>query len=87
MALLGEMVFQANSSDAYFTLPRSGGVSYVAQESWVFSGTVKENILFGTPFDEQRYNKVLHQCALEKDLEIMVAGDETELGEKGLNAR
>jgi ABC-type multidrug transport system fused ATPase/permease subunit len=87
MALLGEMVFNPNSSESMFCLPRSGGVSYVAQESWVFSATVKENILFGTPYDEARYKKVLYQCALEKDLEIMVAGDETELGEKGLNAR
>lgn len=86
MALLGEMVFFANSSEAYFTLPRAGGLSYVAQESWVFAATVKENILFGTPYDEQRYKKVIHQCALEKDLELMPAGDETELGEKGLNA-
>jgi ABC-type transport system involved in cytochrome bd biosynthesis fused ATPase/permease subunit len=44
----------------------------------------KENILFGAPFDEKRYKKVLHQCSLEKDLELFEAGDLAEVGEKGL---
>ncbi|KAG6885716.1 hypothetical protein C0993_010889 [Termitomyces sp. T159_Od127] len=44
----------------------------------------KQNILFGTPFDEERYKKVLYQCSLERDLTLFDAGDETEVGEKGL---
>ncbi|KAJ7785936.1 hypothetical protein B0H16DRAFT_1681200 [Mycena metata] len=44
----------------------------------------QENILFGSEFNEERYKKVLHQCALERDLELFEAGDATEVGEKGL---
>jgi ABC-type multidrug transport system fused ATPase/permease subunit len=68
-------------------LPRAGGVAYAAQEAWVMASTVRENIIFGEAFDADRYKKVLHACALEKDLELFDAGDQTELGEKGLNAR
>lgn len=49
--------------------------------------TVRNNIIFGEEFNEARYKDVIHQCALEKDLELFDAGDQTELGEKGLNAR
>jgi len=73
--------------DAAFNLPRAGGIAYAAQEAWVMANTVRENIIFGEPFDAARYKKVLHACALEKDLELFDAGDQTELGEKGLNAR
>ncbi len=45
---------------------------------------VKENILFGAEFDEQRYKKVVRQCGLERDLTLFDAGDQTEVGEKGL---
>jgi ABC-type transport system involved in cytochrome bd biosynthesis fused ATPase/permease subunit len=44
----------------------------------------KENILFGSPYDEERYNKVIYQCALTRDLSLFEAGDQTEVGEKGL---
>ena len=45
---------------------------------------MKDNIIFNSPFDEARYRKVLYQCALEQDLELFHAGDQTEVGEKGL---
>ncbi len=44
----------------------------------------QENILFGALYDEDRYRKVIYQCGLERDLEIFEAGDQTEVGEKGL---
>ncbi|KAF8966510.1 multidrug resistance-associated ABC transporter [Flammula alnicola] len=84
MALLGEMHFIRSTADSWFNLPREGGVAYAAQESWVQNETIRENILFGSPYDEVRYRKVIHQCALEKDLELFEAGDQTEVGEKGL---
>jgi ABC-type multidrug transport system fused ATPase/permease subunit len=87
MALLGEMNWAPTRLDASFNLPRAGGVAYAAQEAWVMASTVRENIIFGEAFDADRYKKVLHACALEKDLELFDAGDQTELGEKGLNAR
>jgi ABC-type multidrug transport system fused ATPase/permease subunit len=45
---------------------------------------VQANIVFGAQFDETRYKKVIHQCCLERDLELFEAGDQTEVGEKGL---
>ncbi|TFK79744.1 P-loop containing nucleoside triphosphate hydrolase protein [Polyporus arcularius HHB13444] len=84
MALLGEMHYIPQGPDSLVNLPRGGGVAYAAQESWVQSDTIKNNIIFGAPFDEVRYNKVLDQCALRRDLELFDAGDETEVGEKGL---
>ncbi|KAF8182307.1 multidrug resistance-associated ABC transporter [Pholiota molesta] len=87
MALLGEMHFLPNSADSWFNLPREGGVAYAAQESWVQNETIRSNILFGSPYDEIRYRKVLHQCALDKDLSLFEAGDNTEVGEKGITLR
>ena len=46
--------------------------------------TLKENILFGKPFDEKKYERVLDACALKEDLAMLPAGDQTEIGEKGL---
>ncbi|KAJ7093000.1 hypothetical protein B0H15DRAFT_972793 [Mycena belliarum] len=84
MALLGEMHFTPSRPGSWYNLPRGGGVAYAAQESWVLNETIRDNILFGSEYDEERYKKVLHQCALERDLELFEAGDLSEVGEKGL---
>ncbi|KAJ6544500.1 P-loop containing nucleoside triphosphate hydrolase protein [Mycena capillaripes] len=84
MALLGEMHWIPSSPDSWYNLPRGSGVAYAAQESWVLNETIRTNIIFDTPFDEERYKKVLYQCALEPDLSLFQAGDQTEVGEKGL---
>ncbi|EEB97898.1 hypothetical protein MPER_02688 [Moniliophthora perniciosa FA553] len=84
MALLGEMHFIPIKPDSYVSLPREGGLAYAAQESWVQNDTIQQNILFGSPFDEERYHKVIHQCSLERDLTLFDAGDQTEVGEKGI---
>jgi ABC-type transport system involved in cytochrome bd biosynthesis fused ATPase/permease subunit len=47
---------------------------YNSQEPWTFAGSVRENVLFGSPFDEEKYKKVLHVCALEKDLQLFPYG-------------
>ncbi|ODM88995.1 Multidrug resistance-associated protein 1, partial [Orchesella cincta] len=62
-----------------------GNIAYVAQQAWIQNGSVKDNILFGKPYDSQKYNKILEACALLPDLEMLVAGDKTEIGEKGIN--
>ncbi|KAH7914592.1 hypothetical protein BJ138DRAFT_1143462 [Hygrophoropsis aurantiaca] len=84
MALLGEMHFIPLSAMSWFGLPRKDGIAYAAQETWVQNETIRDNILFGAPYDEARYRKVLYQCALERDLTLFEAGDKTEVGEKGL---
>ncbi|KAL4068375.1 hypothetical protein V8B97DRAFT_1975301 [Scleroderma yunnanense] len=87
MALLGEMHFTPSSPCSWFNLPRKDGVAYAAQESWIQNETIIDNILFGAPYDEARYKKVIHQCAVERDLQLFEAGDRTEVGEKGLTLR
>jgi ABC-type multidrug transport system fused ATPase/permease subunit len=60
-------------------------VSYAAQTPWLEHLTIKENILFGSEFDEKRYNQVLECCALKPDLDALEDGDETEIGERGVS--
>jgi len=55
--IAGEMHFISSSMDSWFNLPRSGGVAYAAQESWVQNETIRQNILFESPYDEDRYRK------------------------------
>ncbi|TCD68828.1 hypothetical protein EIP91_009695 [Steccherinum ochraceum] len=87
MALLGEMHYIPAGPDSLVSLPRAGGVAYHAQESWVLNETIRNNILFGSPYDEGRYNAVIDQCGLKPDLAMFSAGDQTEVGEKGLTLR
>ncbi|XP_008186888.2 probable multidrug resistance-associated protein lethal(2)03659 [Acyrthosiphon pisum] len=62
-----------------------GIVSYASQEPWLFSGSVKQNIIFGSPMDKYRYNKVIDVCALKTDFEQFRYGDQTVVGERGLS--
>ncbi|CAN6485835.1 unnamed protein product [Victoria cruziana] len=63
----------------------SGSVAYVSQSAWIQSGNIEENILFGSPLDKPRYKNVLHACALKKDLELLAHGDQTIIGDRGIN--
>jgi len=60
-------------------------IAYVAQIPWIENATIKDNILFGLPYDPVRYQKVLFACALEKDLEILPDGELTDIGANGVN--
>ncbi|XP_074307059.1 ABC transporter C family member 4-like [Silene latifolia] len=63
----------------------SGTTAYVAQTSWIQNGTIEENILFGLPMNRHKYGEVLRVCCLVKDMELMEFGDQTEIGERGIN--
>ncbi|KAG0514778.1 hypothetical protein BDA96_10G222600 [Sorghum bicolor] len=78
-ALLGEIP-RISGSVAVF-----GSVAYVSQSSWIQSGTVRDNILFGKPFHKELYDKAIKSCALDKDIENFDHGDLTEIGQRGLN--
>ena len=72
-------------------LPLSGGklsldgvLSYSPQTPWVFSGSVKENILFGRPLDQNRYDAVLEACDLRKDINRFLNVDLTLIGQRGV---
>ena len=60
-------------------------VAFVAQIPWIENTTIKNNILFGLPYDRGRYNKVIECCALKKDFAILDDGDETDIGFNGIN--
>lgn len=60
-------------------------VAYCSQSAWIQNATVRNNILFGQPFDEERYWHAVKVSELEADLAMLPAGDLTEIGEKGVN--
>ncbi|KAF9917868.1 hypothetical protein FBU30_000474 [Linnemannia zychae] len=64
--------------------PRGSGIAYVAQTAWLQNCTIRENILFGKAFDQERYDAVIQGCALVTDFEILEAGDNTQIGEQGI---
>ncbi|XP_058060768.1 uncharacterized protein LOC131211356 [Anopheles bellator] len=62
-----------------------GTVSYCSQRPWIFEGSIRQNVLFVEPYDERRYLGVLRVCALERDIQLWPAGDETMVGERGVS--
>ncbi|KAG2195149.1 hypothetical protein INT47_006598 [Mucor saturninus] len=60
------------------------GIAYVAQTAWLQNCSIRDNILFGLDYDQERYEKILYMTALTRDLEILEFGDSTEVGEKGI---
>ncbi|XP_058743549.1 ABC transporter C family member 8-like [Vicia villosa] len=68
------------------TVNVGGKLAYVSQSSWIQSGTVQDNILFGKPIlDKTRYEKAIKACALDKDINDFSHGDLTEIGQRGIN--
>ncbi|XP_070656012.1 ATP-binding cassette sub-family C member 4-like isoform X2 [Bos indicus] len=60
-----------------------GRIAYVSQQPWVFSGTVRSNILFGKKYEKDRYEEVIKACALGEDLWFLEDGDQTLIGDRG----
>lgn len=60
-------------------------IAFVAQVPWIENTTIKDNILFGLPFNPARYQKVINACALQHDLRMLVDGELTEIGANGIN--
>ncbi|CAR30690.1 bile acid-transporting ATPase YBT1 [Lachancea thermotolerans CBS 6340] len=94
MGLLGEMDLLEGKVYAPCLDPRedmviendgmTNSIAYCSQAAWLLNDTVKNNILFSSPFNEGRYNAVIEACGLKRDFEILSAGDQTEIGEKGI---
>uniref|UniRef100_A0A669DDW2 ATP-binding cassette, sub-family C (CFTR/MRP), member 2 n=1 Tax=Oreochromis niloticus TaxID=8128 RepID=A0A669DDW2_ORENI len=78
-ALLGEM----HSTKGFINI--MGSLAFVPQQAWIQNATLKDNILFGSPHEEENFKKVIQACALAPDLELLPGGDLTEIGEKGIN--
>ncbi|KAG0706859.1 Canalicular multispecific organic anion transporter 2 [Chionoecetes opilio] len=62
-----------------------GKVAYVSQQAWIQNTTLENNILFNQSKVEDRYQACLQSCALQSDLSVLPGGDQTEIGEKGIN--
>lgn len=60
-------------------------MAYVSQNAWIQTGTIRDNILFGSTMDQIKYQEVLERCSLIKDLEMLPFGDQTVIGERGVN--
>ncbi|XP_024179439.1 ABC transporter C family member 8 isoform X2 [Rosa chinensis] len=78
-AILGEMPKISGTVDVF------GTIAYVSQTSWIQSGTVRDNILYGKPMDKNKYEKTIKACALDKDINSFDHGDLTEIGQRGIN--
>ncbi|XP_074291620.1 ABC transporter C family member 10-like [Silene latifolia] len=78
-AILGEVPYIEGTVEVY------GSIAYVSQIAWIQTGTIRENVLFGSAMDEQRYQDTLQRCSLVKDLELFPHGDMTQIGERGVN--
>ena len=62
-----------------------GSVAYVAQTAWIFNETLRNNITFGREYEPSRYRTAVKVSALDHDIKVLSAGDETAIGEKGIN--
>ncbi|KAG0213036.1 hypothetical protein BGX33_003167 [Mortierella sp. NVP41] len=78
-AMIGDMYKRKGSVKVF------GSVAYVSQQAWICNATLRDNIVFGKPFDQARYDRVLFASGLLPDLDILAAGDMTEIGERGIN--
>lgn len=78
-AVLGEM------SKVKGRVVQRGAIAFAQQDSFIMNGTLRDNITFGTPFDEDRYFQVIDQCALTADFTMFKGGDLIMIGEKGIN--
>ncbi|KAI9534115.1 hypothetical protein NQZ68_016833 [Dissostichus eleginoides] len=82
-SLLSAMLGEMEKKSGFVSV--KGSVAYVPQQAWIQNASLKDNILFGGERKESWYHRVLEACALLPDLDILPAGDSTEIGEKGLN--
>ena len=79
LAMLGELEKISGQLDI------KGSVFFLSQEPWIFTGTIQQNILFGKPYQKDKYDKIVNVCCLEQDLKLFAHGDSEMIGEKGIN--
>lgn len=80
-AILGNMQLESGQ----IKITSTDSVAYVPQVAWIQNNTLRNNILFGLPFDEARYQSIIGACCLGPDFQMLSGGDLTEIGEKGIN--
>uniref|UniRef100_A0A8C3BQX1 ATP binding cassette subfamily C member 9 n=1 Tax=Cairina moschata TaxID=8855 RepID=A0A8C3BQX1_CAIMO len=86
LAILGEMqTLEGKVHWSKYVSRNRYSVAYAAQKPWLLNATVEENIIFGSPFNKQRYKAVTDACSLQPDIDLLPFGDQTEIGERGIN--
>ncbi|XP_076766694.1 multidrug-Resistance like Protein 1 isoform X1 [Xylocopa sonorina] len=78
-ALLGEMDKISGRVNT------KGSIAYVSQQAWIQNASLQDNVLFGKSLNKNTYSRIIEACALNPDLKVLPAGDQTEIGEKGIN--
>ncbi|KAF9964056.1 hypothetical protein BGZ70_006999, partial [Mortierella alpina] len=78
-AMIGEMYKRSGSVKTF------GSIAYVPQQAWIVNATLRDNIIFGKPFDQEKYDRILFASGLLPDLEMFADGSDTEIGERGIN--
>ncbi|KAJ7832830.1 multidrug resistance-associated ABC transporter [Mycena leptocephala] len=78
-ALIGEMRRTAG------TVALGGTIAYVPQSAWIRNATLRQNVIFGQEEDEEKFQQIIRACSLQHDLEVLPHGEETEIGERGIN--
>ncbi|KAG0069026.1 hypothetical protein BGZ90_000366 [Linnemannia elongata] len=78
-AILGEMYKLEGTVRTY------GSIAYVPQQAWIINATVRENVLLGKPFDQEKYDRIIYASGLKPDIDMLPAEDLTEIGERGIN--
>ncbi|XP_052182726.1 ABC transporter C family member 8 isoform X2 [Diospyros lotus] len=78
-AILGEIPKISGNVNVF------GSIAYVSQAPWIQSGTIRDNIIYGKPMENSKYEKAVKACALDKDISSFDHGDLTEIGQRGIN--
>jgi ABC-type multidrug transport system fused ATPase/permease subunit len=78
-SVIGETTLHSGS------IKLGGKLGYAGQQPWILNATIRENILFGQPYHEDRYLGAIRDAALLTDLELFPDGDMTQIGERGIN--
>ncbi|XP_074853852.1 ATP-binding cassette sub-family C member 8 isoform X10 [Carettochelys insculpta] len=81
----GEDVSPEKETTVDTEVRKRGSVAYASQKPWLLNATVEENITFESPFNKQRYKAVIDACSLQPDIDILPHGDQTQIGERGIN--
>ncbi|ORY51103.1 P-loop containing nucleoside triphosphate hydrolase protein [Rhizoclosmatium globosum] len=83
-SLLNAVLREMECHEGSLYTPRNLRIAYASQTPWILSGTIRENILFGSTLDIEKLRRVIYACALEKDIELFEYGLETLVGERGV---
>ncbi|XP_038066901.1 ATP-binding cassette sub-family C member 9-like [Patiria miniata] len=84
-SLLAAILSEMTTVSGFVQIKDKARIALGAQKPWLLNASLQDNILFSEPLDPKRYKRVIDACCLKPDIDILPAGDQTEIGEKGIN--